>query len=50
MLHYVKDESDTFIPDGVQYERITVLLTKAVQDLKIELDKAKARIEELEGL
>ena len=36
------------IPDGVQYDRLTVFLIKAVQDLKTENNSLKARITQLE--
>jgi hypothetical protein len=34
---------DELIPDGVQYERLTVLLINIVQRLRVELDELKAK-------
>lgn len=36
-------------PDGLQYANLTALLTKAIQELKAELDAAKADIATLKG-
>jgi len=36
-------------PDSVKYSQLSVFLLKAIQELKTELDAAKARITELEG-
>lgn len=40
LVHYVDGQ-----PDGVQYERLSVMLLKVVQDLKQELDELKAQIQ-----
>lgn len=40
LVHYVDD-----LPDGVQYERMCVLLLKVVQDLKSEVEDLKAQIQ-----
>jgi len=44
LVHYMNEE-----PDGVQYERVTVLLVKAVQELRTELNQAKQEILTLKG-
>jgi uncharacterized protein DUF2793/endosialidase-like protein len=33
LVHYIRDVNGNAIPDGVQYDRVTVLLLKAVQSL-----------------
>jgi len=45
----VTGEKDAAMMQGMDYGRITPLLVKAIQELKAELDAAKARIETLEG-
>ena len=55
--HFCKtDEGQTWTQTGTEpvyqeldYSRLVPLLTKAIQELKTELDAAKARITELEG-
>jgi hypothetical protein len=42
LVHYVDDQ-----PDGVQYERICVLLLKIVKNLRQEVDNLKAQIQEM---
>jgi len=37
------DETIQQVPDGVQYDRLTVLLVKAIQELKKEITELKAR-------
>lgn len=39
LVHYMNDE-----PDGVQYDRMTVLLVKEVQKLRAEIDALKAQL------
>jgi hypothetical protein len=39
-VHYADGQ-----PDGVQYERLCVLLLKVVKDLKNEVDALKAQIQ-----
>ena len=38
------DETVQKVPDGVQYDRLTVFLIKALQDLKNEVDTLKAQL------
>jgi hypothetical protein len=40
LVHYVNG-----VPDGVQYERLAVILLKVVQDLRQEVDSLKAQIQ-----
>jgi hypothetical protein len=40
LVHYVDG-----VPDGVQYERLAVMLLKVVQDLRQEVDSLKAQIQ-----
>jgi len=40
-VHYNKDEQGNEFAEGVQYDRITALLVKAVQELKAEIDALK---------
>jgi hypothetical protein len=42
-------EDTEIIPSAVSYDRITAVLTKAIQELKAELDEAKTRIAALEA-
>lgn len=42
LVHFTKDEEGNEVPDGVQYERVVVLLLKKIQMLE-------ARLNELEG-
>ena len=41
LVHFVDG-----VPDGVQYERLAVMLLKVVQDLRQEVDSLKAQIQE----
>ena len=38
------DETIQLVPDSVQYDRLSVLLIKAIQDLKNEVDTLKAQL------
>jgi hypothetical protein len=42
LVHWNKDEEDNIVADGVQYDRITALLVKAIQELE-------SRIKQLEN-
>ena len=42
-------EKDDAVMQSMDYGKITPLLVKAIQELKTELDAAKARIATLEG-
>lgn len=47
---FTKDEEDTeLIAGGVNYEKLTAVLTKAIQELKSELDSVKAELATLKG-
>ena len=49
LVHYAEDEGGNLTPEGVQYERISVLLTKVVQEQKAQIADLTARIEALEA-
>lgn len=40
LVQYTEDAEGNLIPDGVQYDRITVLLVKRIQELEARLKKA----------
>ena len=55
---FIAQEMESVIPElvggeegkkGINYSQLTAVLTKAIQELKTELDAAKARIETLEN-
>lgn len=49
LVHYTKDEKGEEIPDGVQYERLNVLLLAVVRQQREMLAKMEARIAALEA-
>jgi hypothetical protein len=44
LVHYIEDENGNEIPDGVQYERIVVLLLKKLQQTEARLTELESRV------
>jgi len=43
LVHWVKDENGDSVPDGVQYDRLNVLLLKVIQDLESRIKALENR-------
>ena len=47
LVHYRRDEEGNLIPEGVQYERVTVVLTRVAQRQRDEINLLKAQMVEV---
>ena len=49
LVHWDKDEEGNLVAEGVQYDRITVLLVAEMQKMRSEIQELKAEINELKA-
>jgi hypothetical protein len=49
LVHFTKDDEGNEIPDGVQYDRVVVLLTKVLQDALQEIQQLKSEVAALKN-
>ena len=49
LVHWFEEEDGTLRADGVQYDRITALLVKALQEQKNIIDKLSAKVTALDN-
>jgi hypothetical protein len=49
LVHYAPDESGTLVPDGVQYDRLTVLLLDVIKRQRTRLLALEAAVAALQA-